>query len=58
MKYDIPVEVTKEQYNYLKVNYAGIVAHKNEDERYWIKLWMMKYKDEIELFLQIENNHA
>ena len=51
MKYDTPVEITKEQYNYLKVNYAGIVAHKNEDGRYWIKLWMMKYKDEIELFL-------
>ena len=44
LKYNEPLEVTKKQYDVLIVECAGIIAHKIIDGKYFIKLWMPKYK--------------
>ena len=49
IKYDAPIEVTKEQYDRIKIKFAGLVAHRvDSDGRYWIKLWHMKYRVHLE----------
>lgn len=47
LKYDASVEVSKEQYLMAKVKYAGIIAHRKENGKYYIKLWFMQYKDKL-----------
>ena len=45
IKYDVPIEVTQEQYQRLS-RWGMIVAHRIDDQgRYWVKLWVMSYKD-------------
>jgi len=52
MKYNVPVEVTKNQYFKVIVEFAGVIAHRIDDDgRYWIKLWWPKYKKELITFL-------
>lgn len=42
-KYNTPIEVTKSQYNRLMVECAGIVAGREENGKYFIKVMIMKY---------------
>ena len=56
IKYNTPIEVTEEQYNRITKRFRMIVAHRRDDEgRYWIKLWVMKYKDQLEKELNKPN---
>ena len=50
IKYDIPIEVTKKQYQRIIKKFSQIIAHRIDDDdgRYWIKLWAMEFKDELE----------
>ena len=34
IKYNTSIEVNENQYNYLKINYIGIIAHKIIDKKY------------------------
>jgi hypothetical protein len=45
LQYDTPVQVTKEQYNFMQVKFAGIIAHRFDQKTgvYYIKIWRMKY---------------
>jgi hypothetical protein len=54
IKYDTPIEVTESQYRKLMSDFAGIVAGRQENGRYFIKVWMMKYKEQIRT--TIKNN--
>lgn len=47
IKYDEPFEVTKEQYVNLMTKCSGLVAGRQEKEKYYIKVWMMKDLDFI-----------
>jgi len=49
MKPNEPIEVTKKQYDRLIVDCAGIIAHRAENGRYWIKLMMPKFKHFVKL---------
>ena len=51
--YDTPIEVTREQYEKLKVVFAEIVAHREENGKYWIKLWDVRFKKELEEYLNV-----
>jgi hypothetical protein len=52
IKYDTPVEVTKKQHEYLRLNYPMIIAHSKVDGKFYIKLWNMNFKKEIESYLK------
>lgn len=49
IKYDTPVEVTEKQCEFVRKKYGMQLAWRKDDEgRYWIKLWNMDLKDELE----------
>ena len=48
---DIPIEVTKEQYTQMRYLFAGIVAHRTDGKRYWIKRLWPNYRREVEQYL-------
>lgn len=45
------IEVTEKQYNYFRVNLSGIVAHKEEGGKYFIKVMIKKYYSYIQQIL-------
>ena len=51
IKYDTPIEVTKEQYNYIMREFSGLVAGRTEGDKYYIKVWRMGCAPRIELYL-------
>lgn len=53
--YDVPIEVTVEQYKRITDGRFGmIVAHRRDAEgRCWIKLWVMRYREMLERELAI-----
>ena len=47
IEYDTPIEVTRDQYYRIIGSLSGIVAHRTDKGRYYVKLWMMRYKDTL-----------
>ncbi len=56
IEYDKPIEITKEQYNFLyfKSYFSSLLAFRQEGDKYFIKLWSMKYKDYLDKILNKE----
>lgn len=54
LEYDIPEELTEKQYNKVMFICNGIVCGKIEDGKYYIKLWLTKYRNYVKSI--IENN--
>lgn len=46
--YDTPIEVPKHKYDQLMKFYAGIVAGQKDKDKYYIKVFVMKYAKDIE----------
>lgn len=55
-KYDVPQEVTKEQYEAMMHKLSGLVAGRISEGKYFIKLMMPKYKDYVENFFKSQLN--
>lgn len=54
IEYDKQIEITEKQYRYMIVEFKGIIAHRiDENGRYWIKVWYMKYAPLIKKYLSI-----
>lgn len=47
IKYDTPIEVSEKAYHIFRTQFAGIVAHREENKKYFIKVWLMEYKGAI-----------
>jgi hypothetical protein len=49
IQYDQQIEVTKNQYDAIVKLFSGLVAHRHdkEENKYYIKLWFMKYATKI-----------
>lgn len=43
IEYNVPFEVTQTQYNILMNHFAGVVAGREEEGKYYIKVWYEKY---------------
>lgn len=48
IKYNVPIEVTKRQYNTIMVDFKGVCAGLVKDGKYYIKVWFMEYKNDIQ----------
>jgi len=48
IEYDKPIEVTQTQYNLLRSRFAGVVAYRKANGKYYVKVWMMSYAKMIE----------
>ena len=51
IKYDTEIEVTAAQYSVLTTHLAGIVAHRQEAGKYYIKVLLMKYSKYVKQIL-------
>lgn len=49
-----PIKVTKEQYDYIRINLAGLVFHRRHDGKYWVKAALKRGEEKIYKFLDIE----
>ena len=49
--YDTPFEVTEIQYNTIMSKCAGIVAGRNDGDKFYIKVWLMRYLPYIKKLL-------
>ena len=47
IKYDEPFEVTEQQYNLLVYMFPGIIAHRKSEGKFFIKVWLTKYSEQI-----------
>lgn len=45
--YDTETEVTEKQYHRVVIHCEGIIAHRSEDGKYYIKLLLTKYRDYV-----------
>ena len=45
--YDKEYEVSKKVYNILMTQYFGTCAGRTENNKFYIKVWMMNYADQI-----------
>lgn len=52
IKYDIPIEVTKDQYRILMRECCGIVAGREENGKYYIKVWLMEYANYVRRIIE------
>jgi hypothetical protein len=48
IEYDKSVEVTEKQYKHITNEFCGFIAHRIENGRYFIKVWLMRYAKHIE----------
>lgn len=46
--YDQPIEVTEKQYRPIIREFSGLIAHRTENGKFWIKLWIMRYREQLE----------
>jgi beta-lactamase class D len=54
IKYDTPIEVTEKQCKRIRKKFGMLIAwRKDNDNKYWIKLWAMEYRDELVKELKI-----
>jgi hypothetical protein len=51
IRYNVPIEVTQRQYNICMSSLSGIVAGRVENGKYYIKVFLMKYKKEVQRVL-------
>lgn len=51
IEYCIPLEVTKEKFDILRNKCGGILAFREDKEKYFIKLFMSKYQSLVETLL-------
>lgn len=54
IKYDTPIEVSKEQYLLIINKFCGVVAHREHEGKYYIKVWVMGYANKIKEILKIK----
>lgn len=52
IKYDQPIEVSADQYHVIMRKLPGVCAGRYEDGSYFIKVWLMKYVDQIQKIIK------
>ena len=55
IKYDVSIEVTKTQYLYCIVQFSGAIAHREFDNKFYIKVWDLTYAKQIKKYLDGNN---
>jgi hypothetical protein len=52
IKYDVPIEVNESQYRKIMNECDGIVAGREENGIFYIKVWLMKYAYVVRKYLK------
>ena len=56
VEYNQEIEVTKEQQDFLKVEFAGYIAYRSENDKHYIKVWIPSIIPYIKKYLNLEND--
>lgn len=51
IKYNTPIEVTKSVHDVLMLRFAGVVAGRESEGKYYVKVLLMKYADMVGKFI-------
>lgn len=51
IEYNVETEVSKSQWEKLKYECAGVIAHRVENGKYYILLWLSRHKKYVERIL-------
>ena len=54
IEYDKPIEVTQKQYGRIMTELKGVCAGKVEDGKYYVKFWLMNWKQNVQWILETE----
>lgn len=54
IQYNKPIEVTQKQYGRIMTELKGVCAGKVEDGKYYIKVWLMSWKQNVQWILETE----
>ena len=54
IEYNKPIEVTQKQYGRIMTELKGVCAGKVEDGKYYIKIWLMSWKQNVQWILETE----
>lgn len=54
IEYNKPIEVTQKQYGRIMTELKGVCAGKVEDGKYYIKVWLMSWKQNVQWILETE----
>lgn len=54
IEYNKPIEVTQKQYGRIMTELKGVCAGKIEDGKYYIKVWLMNWKQNVQWILETE----
>lgn len=52
LEYDVPVEVSEKAYRTMMNKCSGLIAGREDAGRFYIKIWMMKYRSYTESLLK------
>ena len=52
INYNVPIEVTEKQYNVLIKEMAGVIAHRQEDGKFYITCWLMSYAKHVKRIIE------
>lgn len=53
LEYDTPVEVTEKQYRAIMPKWNWVVCGREENGKYFIKLWVTKYRGHVQQILEL-----
>lgn len=54
IEYNKPIEVTQKQYGRIMTELKGVCAGKVEDGKYYVKVWLMNWKQNVQWILETE----
>lgn len=52
LTYDVPVEISAMAFKIIMGPFAGTCAGREENGRYYIKPWMLRYKEQLEKIIE------
>lgn len=55
IEYNKPIEVTQKQYGRIMTELKGVCAGKVQDGKYYIKVWLMSWKQNVQWILETES---
>ncbi len=55
IEYNKPIEVTQKQYGRIMTELKGVCAGKVENGKYFIKVWIMSWKKNVQWILETES---
>jgi len=54
IRLNMPIEVSERQYRRIMTELKGVCAGRIENEKYFIKIWLMSWRENVQCILEVE----